>query len=68
MEQTNRNFLLVIVAAAGLAASVAVGNAGTGSAPGQDAAPVTPTETFVYFPSQFTVAAPAMPAEHIQAF
>jgi len=67
MELTNRNFI-VVIAAAGLAASVALVNAGTQPAPGPVAVPAASTESFEYFPSQFTLNAPAMPSAHIQAF
>ena len=68
MDVTNRYFLFVMIAAAGIAASTALSNADSRSAVRQIAAPTASEQAFVYFPAQFTLNAPSQPAEHIQAF
>ena len=68
MDITNRYFMIVMIAAAGIAASTALSNADSRSTVRQIAAPTASAQAFVYFPAQYTLNAPSQPTEHIQAF
>ena len=68
MDLTSRYFVIVMVAAAGIIAGSALSNADSQSAAAQDSIAITGAESFVYFPAQFTLDAPATSGEHIQAF
>ena len=68
MDLTNRHFLFVMIAAAGVAAGSALSNAD--SQPAAAAAPASAVlaEGFVYFPAQYALAATGETSPHIQAF
>ncbi len=68
MDLTSRYFVIVMVAAAGIIAGSALSNADSQSAAAQDSIAISGTASSVYFPAQFTLDAPAMPSEHIQAY
>jgi hypothetical protein len=68
MKLTDRRFLIAVTAVALIATSVGFGIAeSTSSAKQADAVPAS-AESFVYFPSQYTLTAPNAVSEHIQAF
>ena len=68
MELTNRYFLTVMVAAAAVASSAALGIADSRSSDPQVVAVAAPADTFVYFPSQYTLDASGQASGHIDAF
>ena len=67
MDTTSRYFVIVMVAAAGIIAGSALSNADSRPA-AADAVATSAPESFVYFPAQFTLDAPATASDHIQAF
>lgn len=68
LTDTKHYFLLVMIAAAGLAASITFGSADTESGTSQETVIAPSAESFVYFPAQYTLNAPNQVNEHIQAF
>jgi hypothetical protein len=65
LTDTKHYFMLVMIAAAGIAASIAFGSV---DAEGASQAKVIAPSAFVYFPAQYTLNAPNQVNEHIQAF
>jgi hypothetical protein len=67
LTDTKHYFLLVMIAAAGLAASIVFGSADADGA--SQATVITPSaKSLVYFPAQYTLNASNQVNEHIQAF
>ena len=68
LTDTKHIFLLVMIAAAGIALSIVFGSADAEAGASQ-ATVITPSaKSFVYFPAQYTLNAPNQVNEHIQAF
>ena len=68
MKLTDRRFLIAAIAAALTATGVRFSIAESQSGARHAAAAPASAESFVYFPSQYTLTAPDPISEHIQAF
>ena len=61
-------FVPVMIGAAGLVATIAFGSVDTPSGASQEPVNAPRAESVVYFPAQYTLNAPNLVNEHIQAF
>ena len=66
LTDTKHLFLLVMIAAAGIALSIVFGSVDAEASAGQ--ATIIAPSALVYFPAQYTLNAPNQVNEHIQAF
>ena len=69
MQISTQNFVFVMIAMAGLGASAATGMAVNAQSASEGPAPIaSTTDSFLYFPAQYTLNASNEASEHIQAF
>ncbi len=68
MQGTTRNVVFVMIAVGILVAGAATGKANPTSGSAVEEPVAAPSQSFKYYPAQYTLNAPDGPREHIQAF